>query len=210
MAEAQETATGAAARSRQFVDNLKKRDFAALAELYTNDAVMMPPGANIIMGKGNIQSYWQKMSDEMEDVAVRDRQRGSVWAPTRFARSAGFGCGRNRSLPPAMEQPGAQDQQQRAAKYVFLWQKVGGDWKMVASIWNRIEQNRGQGAGARRRTGRRWRWPHGRRRRWWWPRSHGRWRTHGRPARRPVGAAREIPALATTRKPAPAATAVPR
>ena len=35
-------------------------DFAAVGAMYANDAVICPPNSNIVTGKGNIQSFWER------------------------------------------------------------------------------------------------------------------------------------------------------
>jgi ketosteroid isomerase-like protein len=156
MVEGQEIALSAAHR-KKFVDSFKQRDFAALAELHANDAVILPPGANIIMGKGNIQSYWENMSGQIQDVEFETVNVAALGSDAireigrfRITRKPG---------PVALDEDQGSPQE-RAAKYVFVWQKVGGDWKVVASMWNRIGgPNRSQsgrpagGPGGRRGAG---------------------------------------------------------
>lgn len=151
MVDAQDIAMSTA-QSKKFVDALKKRDFAALGAMYTNDAVILPPGANIIMGRGNIQSYWEKMAAEMADVEFETVNVAALG--TEAIREIGRFRMRAKPAPAALEDQGAPDAQQRAAKYVFVWQKVGGDWKVAASIWNRMGgPNRGRGGTRGQRPG---------------------------------------------------------
>lgn len=144
MVEAQEIAKSAA-RNKKFVDALKKGDFAALREMYTNDAVMLPPGANIIVGKGNIQAFWEKMSGEMQDVELEAVNVAALGSDA--IREIGTFRITRKPNPAAIEDnQGAPQDQERSAKYVFVWRKVGADWKVAASIWNRnANQNPGQG-----------------------------------------------------------------
>ena len=46
--------------NKQFVEAFKTRDFSAVANMFTDDAVMLPPRRNIITGKSKIQSFWTR------------------------------------------------------------------------------------------------------------------------------------------------------
>ncbi len=46
--------------NKQFVEAFKTRDFSAVADMFTDDAVMLPPRRNIITGKSKIQSFWTR------------------------------------------------------------------------------------------------------------------------------------------------------
>ena len=59
MADAPEVAT-IEALTNKFAEVFNARDFAAIGEMYTNDAVLCAPSSNIIIGKGNIQSFWER------------------------------------------------------------------------------------------------------------------------------------------------------
>jgi ketosteroid isomerase-like protein len=156
MVEAQEIAMSAAHR-KKFAEALKQQDFAALGNLYANDAVILPPGANIIMGKGNIQSYWENMSGQIQDVEF-ETVNVAVIGSDAIREIGRFRMTRKPGPVALDEEQGSP--QERAAKYVFVWQKVNGDWKVVASMWNRIGgPNRNQngrpaeGPGGRRGAG---------------------------------------------------------
>jgi ketosteroid isomerase-like protein len=147
MLKANETAMNADL-SRTFFNALRQGDFAAIGNLYASDAVILPPGANIIMGRGNIQSYWQQTSGDPENI------ESEILNVTPLGGDIIREIGRFRTAAKAdrsslMENRGSPKARAEAAKYVFVWQKVGGDWKIIASIWNTIRRpNRAKVAGA--------------------------------------------------------------
>jgi ketosteroid isomerase-like protein len=136
MADGQETAT-IEELTKQFSDALNAREFAKLGSMYTNDAVVCPPNANMVTGKGNIQSYWERnrviQSLRFDSVSVKslgDTAKRAVGTLTMHVR-----------LNPQGGEGAAQPREMNA-KYIFIWQKVDGEWKIESSIWNRIGPGR--------------------------------------------------------------------
>ena len=87
--------------------------------MYTNDAVMLPPGANIIMGKGNVQSYWERMSGEMKDVEFKTVNVAPLGSEA--IREIGMVRITRKPSPVALDEDSSL--QERSAKYVFVWQR---------------------------------------------------------------------------------------
>jgi ketosteroid isomerase-like protein len=97
---------------------------AAVATHYTEDAVVLPPGAEMIKGRSAIQSFWKGAAEQIGDIrltAVDVKPLG-----TDAAREIG-----TFSLKTKDQQP-----QEITGKYVVVWEKVGGDWKLATDIWN--------------------------------------------------------------------------
>ena len=44
--------------NKGFAAAFETRDFAPVAEMFTDDAVMLPPRRGLVRGRGDIQSYW--------------------------------------------------------------------------------------------------------------------------------------------------------
>jgi ketosteroid isomerase-like protein len=140
MADGQETAK-IETLTAQFTQALRSRDLAAVGNMYTNDAVMCPPSSNIITGRGNIQSFWAQNGiienlhfDTMSIKPLGEnamRVVGTLTLQLRSAQNAG-------RLAAGVPQP-----REVSAKYVFVWQKIGDEWKIESSIWNRIGPERG-------------------------------------------------------------------
>ena len=47
------------ANSKQFIEAFNKGDAAAVANMYTVDARVLPPNSDMIEGRANIQKFWQ-------------------------------------------------------------------------------------------------------------------------------------------------------
>jgi ketosteroid isomerase-like protein len=139
--------------TKQLGEAFNAGEFEAMGALYANDAVMLPPRSNIITGKGNIQMFWQRSRRirEMlyEPMNVKSLGDGVI-------REVGTLLLKMSGAPGADLAGGAQGGDQArefSGKYVFVWQKIDGEWKLESSIWNRIGPERGNfplGAAIRR------------------------------------------------------------
>ena len=179
MGDRDETAT-IEALSRQFTEALRTRDFAAVGAMYANDAVVCPPNSNIITGKGNIQQFWERnrivQSLSFDTVSVKVLGESTLRVVGTMSLQ----------LVRPNARPSGGGPQQIKAKYVWVWQKIDGAWKIESGIWNCIGPARNDGVPApsaissrgirpRRSSARRWptrvgRRATGRRRPWYRPR----------------------------------------
>ena len=99
-------------------------DAAALAGMYTEDASLLPPGAEMIRGRAGIQAFW---GEAMKDVASAKLMTVDVQPlGTDVAQEIGSFTLATKAQPP----------QTVAGKYVVIWRKAGGDRKLATDIWN--------------------------------------------------------------------------
>ena len=122
-AQAQDRAT-VERLNETFVTALAKGDIAAVAGLYAEDAYLLPPGEEIVKGRSEIQSFWTKAAegiDEFKLTTVDVKPLGSD-----AAREVGTFWLKAKGQPP----------QEVSGKYVVVWQRVGGEWKLATDIWN--------------------------------------------------------------------------
>lgn len=110
--------------NEQFTKAFNSGDIAAVAAHYTEDAVVLPPGAEMVMGRDAILAFWKAASEQMGDfklTAIDVKPLGSD-----AAREIGtFSLRTKGSQPQAI-----------TGKYVVVWKKVGADWKLATDIWN--------------------------------------------------------------------------
>jgi ketosteroid isomerase-like protein len=111
-------------RNAAFTDAFNRGDFASAAALYTEDAYVLPPGAEIVKGRGSIQSFWARSGESLADVNLTTL----VITPLGIsvAREIGTFSGKTKGSQP----------HDVGGKYVVIWQKVGDDWKITTDIWN--------------------------------------------------------------------------
>jgi ketosteroid isomerase-like protein len=104
-----------------------KRNLAALDDVYTVDAHIMPPGAPMIAGREAIRQFWAGM---MQSVNAKSAQLTSV-----DVMPAGDGVVEIGNAFLTMEpEPGTPANME--AKYVVYWKQEAGKWKWHVDIWN--------------------------------------------------------------------------
>jgi uncharacterized protein (TIGR02246 family) len=94
------------------------------AAFYTDDAIILPPGAEMITGKAEIVSFWGNAGQGIKDLKVTT------------ADVKPLGNSAAREIGTFSFKTGGQTTQEVTGKYVVVWQKVGNDWKAITDIWN--------------------------------------------------------------------------
>jgi uncharacterized protein (TIGR02246 family) len=122
-ATAQDKATIQGLNDR-FSEAFNKGDSVAVAAHYTDDAVLMPPGAPLMKGREAIQSFWKKGAEQLEGLRLTTLDVKPLG--NDGAREIGTWAAKTKAASP----------QEMTGKYVVIWQKVGADWKLATDIWN--------------------------------------------------------------------------
>jgi ketosteroid isomerase-like protein len=104
-----------------------KRNFAALDDIYTRNARILPPGAPMISGREAIKKFW---SDMVQSANATSAVLASVDVMPVGDAAVEIGKATLTVEPPG--QPAAQME----VKYVVYWQQEDGRWKWHVDIWN--------------------------------------------------------------------------
>jgi ketosteroid isomerase-like protein len=104
-----------------------KRNFAALDNIYTRGARILPPGAPMISGREAIKKFW---SDLVQSANAKSAVLASV-----EVMAAGEGIVEIGKATLTVE-PEGQSAAQMEVKYVVYWQQEDGRWKWHVDIWN--------------------------------------------------------------------------
>jgi len=104
-----------------------KRNFAALDDVYTPDARILPPGAPMIAGREAIKKFW---ADFIQGANATSAVLASV--DVMIAGDDVVEIGKATLTIEAPDQPAAQVE----AKYVVYWRQQDGRWKWHVDIWN--------------------------------------------------------------------------
>lgn len=105
-----------------FAEAYNAGDAAGVAALYTEDAVILPPGAEMAEGREAIAAFWQgAIGSGMKDLkleAVDLEDHGDAAREIgRFTATAG--------------------EESLSGKYVVVWKKADdGTWQLGTDIWN--------------------------------------------------------------------------
>ncbi len=110
----------------QFAEAANKQDAAAVARFYTEDATVLPAGADMVKGRDGIQKLWgafvKDSSPSLMLTTVNVEDYGQA------AREIGqFSLDAHSKEGQVSKVEG---------KYVVVWKKVGGDWRLDTDIWN--------------------------------------------------------------------------
>jgi ketosteroid isomerase-like protein len=104
-----------------------KRNFAALDQIYTSTARILPPGAPMVAGREAIKKFW---SDLVLSVNAKSAVLTSV-----DVLQAGEALVEIGGATLTVEPPG-QPPAQMEVKYVVFWREEDGRWKWHVDIWN--------------------------------------------------------------------------
>ena len=104
---------------KQFQDG----NAAGIAELYTNDGMLLPTGSDFIQGKEAIRDFWQGamnmgIKEAKLDILEADLQGNSVIEVGRYHLK------------------GAGGEVMDTGKYIVIWKQEQGHWKLHRDIWN--------------------------------------------------------------------------
>jgi uncharacterized protein (TIGR02246 family) len=111
---------------RRFVDAFNRGDAAGAArQLYTRDARILPPGAEMVQGRDRIAEYWAaaaaapQMGVRRVELSTLDLQPlgGGAYEIGRATLTLAGG-------------------QRVTPKYVVVWEQEDGGWRRHVDIWN--------------------------------------------------------------------------
>jgi uncharacterized protein (TIGR02246 family) len=112
---------------QQWVEAVRKKQIGAIVDLYAKDAVIMPPNAVSARGSEAIRQSWEMLL-QLPDVSF-------AFEPTTIrtaeATDMAYEIG-TYDLSFERTQGGAED----IGKYVLVWTKEDGVWKVVLDIFN--------------------------------------------------------------------------
>jgi uncharacterized protein (TIGR02246 family) len=114
------------AANGRFIAAFNKGDAAGVAQFYTEHATALPPGAPMAKGRAAIQGVWQgAIKAGYKNMSVKALQVDQ------------FGDAAREIGQFSLDAPNPQGQMTHVeGKYVVLWRRVGGSWKLDTDIWN--------------------------------------------------------------------------
>jgi uncharacterized protein (TIGR02246 family) len=111
----------------QFGAAVSRGDTAAVTALYTDDAVMLPPNAEIVRGKQAIKGLFDGMMQQM-GIPQLTLETNEVEEIGDTANEIG--------QYTLKFQPAGGESVADIGKYVVIWKREGDDWKLHVDIWN--------------------------------------------------------------------------
>ena len=104
-----------------------KRNIDALDHVYTQNARILPPGAEMVSGRENIKTFWRTAIESMGVKAVKLRT-----VDFEPLGDTGFEIGR------ATLEFTAAGAQPVDVKYVVLWKRENDEWKWHVDMWSPV------------------------------------------------------------------------
>ena len=110
----------------QFSEGLRRGDSAAMIEVYTEDAVILPPNSDLIRGRKGIQEFWEaSMKAGVKDAVL-----------TTVELSVSDDTAQEIGRAVLTVQPEGQEPIENEVKYVVVWKLTADGWKWHWDIWN--------------------------------------------------------------------------
>jgi uncharacterized protein (TIGR02246 family) len=104
-----------------FLKAFEARDAQAIAELYTEDARVIAPGAEPAIGRAAIAEFWRGAMQGTKGVQLQ----------TLAVESAG-----DLAVEDGVVKLTATDGSESSARYLVVWKRVGRRWHLHRDIWN--------------------------------------------------------------------------
>jgi len=111
----------------KFSEAVRKGDGATIAGLYSKDAIVFPPDAEMVKGREAIAKFWsEQMAGGIKDARLK----------TIDVESSGDIAVETGTVELTV-QPKGKEETHVAAKYVVAWKRGGrGVWRLHRDIWN--------------------------------------------------------------------------
>ena len=112
--------------NKTFEDAVAHRNIDALDHVYTKNARILPPGAEMISGRESIKTFWQSAINSMNVKAVQLQT-----IDLELQGDTAFEIGRARLEFPSGT-PAAE------VKYVVIWKREDGEWRWHVDMWSPV------------------------------------------------------------------------
>ena len=114
------------AANDKLVAALNGGDAAGIAVLYTEDAMLLPPNSEMLEGREAVQAFWQGGID----MGIKEATLETEVVEARG--NAAYEVGKYTMI---IEPPGGPTISDRG-KYLVVWKRQEGSWKLHADSWN--------------------------------------------------------------------------
>lgn len=115
------------AQVARWLELIKSKDSAEIAQMYTEDGAFMPPNASIGKGREVIEQNWAAM--------LNTPGFELTFAPEQIVVSSSGDMALDRGTYQLTVAPEGTEQVD-TGKYVVVWRKIDGEWKAAADIIN--------------------------------------------------------------------------
>lgn len=110
-----------------FSEAFSRGDSDAIAALYSEDAIVLPPGGAMVKGRPAIAEFWKATRQSGVTGAVLTTLE--VDASGDLAHEVGTAL-------LTIQPKGKKKPAKASVKYVVVWKRNGGVWQLHRDIWN--------------------------------------------------------------------------
>jgi uncharacterized protein (TIGR02246 family) len=103
-------------------------DAKAIAAMYTEDAIEMPPDQPPVKGRAAIEAFFQKQFATMKPAEFSINH-----IEAKTMGDAGYDVG---TYQQSVMLPGAKEPMKMSGKFTVVLKRAGGDWKIAYLIFN--------------------------------------------------------------------------
>ena len=108
----------------KWMELFNRGDFEGIAQLYTVDAIALPPGSAMVKGRAAIGTMWKGMAEQVSNPKVTTLEVKRL-GPLAAREIGTFSLTTKGPSPKEV-----------SGKYLVVWERVRGQWKLAADIWN--------------------------------------------------------------------------
>jgi uncharacterized protein (TIGR02246 family) len=101
----------------------EKRDAKGVAELYTDDGMLLPPGSPTVQGREQIEKFWKTVMDSGVTKVTLETLEAEGFGDTAFERGK-----------YALWNKEAKELAK--GHYLVIWKRIAGKWKLHRDTWN--------------------------------------------------------------------------
>jgi len=113
----------------RFSRSYMRADYEGLANFYAREARILPPGADIIQGRSAIKQRW--LVPEGVKILHHKVTPVEIKVIGEYAYDVGYYEGKTRRRD--------QSEVSWRGKYLIVWKKEEGHWRIYLDAWNRID-----------------------------------------------------------------------
>jgi len=109
------------AASKGFAEILSKGEAAKIADMYANNARVMPPNGSMVQERAKIQQFWKGFIDSGAKLSLN----------TTDVEAQG-----NAAIEVGTFELDSPDGKRESGKFIVVWRRYKKDWKIAYDIWN--------------------------------------------------------------------------